>query len=77
MFAEPFQDAICGRPLGIAFDTISDDLIVADAYYGIWSVNTKTGDKKQLVKPNVKLDGEVGFNILTFFCKSKLKIFVI
>lgn len=49
----------CGRPLGIAFDTISDDLIVADAYYGIWSVNEKTGDKKQLVSPTIKLDGVV------------------
>ncbi|XP_037032227.1 adipocyte plasma membrane-associated protein-like isoform X2 [Bradysia coprophila] len=56
---ELYQDALCGRPLGIAFDTISDDLIVADAYYGIWSVNPKTGDKKQLVSPNEKLDGEI------------------
>lgn len=59
-FSEPYQQAKCGRPLGLAFDTISDDLIVADAYYGIWSVNPKTGDKKQLVSPNVKLDGDVG-----------------
>lgn len=59
-FSELYQQAKCGRPLGLAFDTISDDLIVADAYYGIWSVNPKTGDKKQLVSPNVKLDGDVG-----------------
>lgn len=61
--AEGFtEEAICGRPLGMAFDTIGNNLIVADAYYGIWSVDLKTGKKQQLVTPNEELDGEVSNN---------------
>ncbi|XP_058811751.1 adipocyte plasma membrane-associated protein Hemomucin [Topomyia yanbarensis] len=54
-----FEENVCGRPLGIAFDTQSDSLIVADAYYGIWLVELTTGDKKQLVSRDVVLDGKV------------------
>ncbi|KAG5679180.1 hypothetical protein PVAND_008769 [Polypedilum vanderplanki] len=48
----PVEESICGRPLGLAYDTINpDQLIVADAYYGIWELNVKTGQKKNLVSP--------------------------
>jgi adipocyte plasma membrane-associated protein len=46
----PVEEEICGRPLGLAYDTInSDTLIVADGYYGIWQLNVKSGQKKELV----------------------------
>ncbi|XP_055322327.1 adipocyte plasma membrane-associated protein Hemomucin [Sitodiplosis mosellana] len=53
------EEKICGRPLGLAFDTQGDNLIVADAYYGIWSVNLSNGKKTQLVSPTEELDGKV------------------
>lgn len=62
----PSEEHICGRPLGIAMDTQGDNLIVADAYYGIWEVNLKTDAKKQLVKP----DQEIGVKVN----KLKLKV---
>lgn len=40
---------ICGRPLGLAFDTITENLIVMDTSTGIFEFNTTTGQKKQLV----------------------------
>lgn len=55
----PVEEHICGRPLGLAMDTKGDNLIVADAYYGIWEVNLKTNDKKQLVRP----DQEIGVKV--------------
>lgn len=53
------EEDICGRPLGMAFDTIGNNLIVADAYYGIWMVDLKTGKKQQLIAPSDELDGQV------------------
>lgn len=41
------------------FDTIGNGLIVADAYYGIWSLDLDTGKKTQLVSPTEELDGKV------------------
>lgn len=55
------EESICGRPLGMAFDTISDNLIVSDAYYGIWSVDLNNGRKTQLVAPTEELDGKVKY----------------
>ncbi|XP_001863709.2 adipocyte plasma membrane-associated protein [Culex quinquefasciatus] len=52
------EEEICGRPLGLAFDTQGNNLIVADAYYGIWEVNLAHGDKKQLVSRDLVLDGK-------------------
>lgn len=52
------EESVCGRPLGMAFDTIGNNLIVADGYYGIWLVDLKTGKKQQLVAPTEELDGE-------------------
>lgn len=37
-----YEEKICGRPLGIRFDK-SGTLYAADAYYGIFKVNVKTG----------------------------------
>lgn len=53
------EEKICGRPLGLAFDTQGNNLIVADAYYGIWLVNLSNGKKTQLVTPTEELDGTV------------------
>ena len=63
IFAEgPHEESLCGRPLGLSFDTIGDNLIVNDAYYGLWQVDLKTGKKTQLVSPKDELDGKVSFD---------------
>lgn len=56
---EPHDPEICGRPLGFDFDTISDSLIVADAYHGLWSVDLKTLRKTQLIAADRVLPGDV------------------
>lgn len=39
----------------MAIDTQgTNNLIVSDAYYGIWQVNIDSGSKKLLVSPNVE-----------------------
>uniref|UniRef100_A0A182M2X2 Strictosidine synthase conserved region domain-containing protein n=1 Tax=Anopheles culicifacies TaxID=139723 RepID=A0A182M2X2_9DIPT len=53
-----FEEETCGRPLGLAFDTKGSNLIVGDAYYGIWSVDLTTGNKQQLVSPDTVLEGK-------------------
>lgn len=52
------EEAKCGRPLGLAFDANKDNLIIADAYYGIWQVNLTSGVKTLLVSPNEVLPGK-------------------
>nr|CAH7738619.1 unnamed protein product [Callosobruchus chinensis] len=52
-----YEEKICGRPLGIQFDK-NGKLIVADAYYGLFRVNIKTGDKELLVSPDQEIDGK-------------------
>lgn len=37
-----YEEAICGRPLGMHFDK-DGRLYVADAYYGLFKVDIKTG----------------------------------
>lgn len=54
-----FEESRCGRPLGLAFDTIGNNLIVADAYFGIWEVELTQGKKKQLISPHQVFDGKV------------------
>lgn len=54
-----FDERECGRPLGIAFDTQGNNLIVAEAYSGLWQVQIKTGERKQLVSLDEVLDGVV------------------
>lgn len=51
------EEKICGRPLGMAFDTLGNNLIVSDAYYGIWLVDLNNGKKTLLISPNEELDG--------------------
>lgn len=70
----PLEEPICGRPLGMAFDNQGNNLIVADAYYGIWLLNLDNGKKTLLVGPNEELDGKVNrlnVNQLNqfFYCK--------
>lgn len=48
----PNEEHICGRPTGLAMDTQGNNLIVVDAYYGLWEVNLKSSQKKQLVTPD-------------------------
>ncbi|XP_034662395.1 adipocyte plasma membrane-associated protein isoform X2 [Drosophila subobscura] len=54
-----YEESRCGRPLGLAFDTQGNNLIVADAYYGLWQVDLKTNKKTLLVSPAQELDGKV------------------
>lgn len=55
-----YEEAKCGRPLGLAFDTINNNnLIVADAYYGIWQVDITNGKKKQLISQYQTFDGKI------------------
>lgn len=55
---------ICGRPLGLAFDTIGDNLIVMDTSSGIFELNLKDGKKKQLVKSTDVIGSSVRFNLV-------------
>ena len=50
----------CGRPLGMRFNN-NGSLIVADAYKGLFSINTITGEKKLLFKPQASGDFSCGF----------------
>ncbi|XP_011181078.2 adipocyte plasma membrane-associated protein Hemomucin [Zeugodacus cucurbitae] len=55
---EIFEEARCGRPLGLAFDTQGNNLIVSDAYYGIWQIDLNTNQKKLLISPQQELPGK-------------------
>lgn len=59
----PEEEDICGRPLGLAFDTQGDNLIVVDSYYGLWEVNLNSKQKKQLVPPDQVIGVKVRFRI--------------
>jgi hypothetical protein len=50
-----YEEAKCGRPLGMAMDTLGNNLVVADAYYGIWLVNLDNNKKQVLVPANLVL----------------------
>ncbi|XP_005175371.2 adipocyte plasma membrane-associated protein Hemomucin [Musca domestica] len=52
------EESRCGRPLGLAFDTQGNNLLVADAYYGIWQVDLDSHKKKLLVSPQQVLPGK-------------------
>lgn len=55
-----YEEEICGRPLGFAFDPLNENqLIVADAYYGIFEVDIKSGKKNLLISPTKVLEGKV------------------
>ncbi|XP_012272003.1 adipocyte plasma membrane-associated protein [Orussus abietinus] len=56
---EDFWELIkCGRPLGLKFDK-HGALYVADAYYGIFKVDVRTGKYEKIVDPNVPIKGKV------------------
>jgi len=44
--------------LGLAFDTQGNNLIIADAYYGLWQVDLGTNKKTLLVSPAQELAGK-------------------
>lgn len=52
-----YQEHICGRPLGFQFDK-HGGLYVADAYYGIYKVDVKTGKQLQLVSMDQEINGK-------------------
>lgn len=58
----PDENSVCGRPLGMAFDTISENLIVTDTANGIFELNVENGKKKQIVSSKVELGSEVRLN---------------
>ncbi|KAG5597349.1 hypothetical protein H5410_038581 [Solanum commersonii] len=51
----PEMEHICGRPLGLRFDTKTGELYIADAYFGIQVVGPKGGLATPLVQ---KLEGK-------------------
>ncbi|XP_062706485.1 adipocyte plasma membrane-associated protein Hemomucin-like [Aedes albopictus] len=53
----PYHERECGHPLGIAFDTQGNNLIVIEPYFGIYQVQIKTGQKKLLVPLDQIIEG--------------------
>ncbi|KAH8306266.1 hypothetical protein KR018_005392 [Drosophila ironensis] len=53
-----YEESRCGRPLGLAFDTLGNSLIIADAYYGLWQVDLGSNKKTLLVSPAQQLAGK-------------------
>ncbi|XP_055586018.1 adipocyte plasma membrane-associated protein Hemomucin-like [Uranotaenia lowii] len=54
-----FAERECGRPLGMAFDTLGDNLIVVEPYFGIWLINIPSGHRKLLVSLDLVIGGKV------------------
>lgn len=52
-----WQEAKCGRPLGMQFDK-NGALYVCDAYYGIFKVDVKTGKYERIVNTDQSIDGK-------------------
>uniref|UniRef100_A0A0P4WRE4 Strictosidine synthase conserved region domain-containing protein n=1 Tax=Scylla olivacea TaxID=85551 RepID=A0A0P4WRE4_SCYOL len=52
----PWQEKVCGRPLGLRFG-LDGKLLVADAYLGLFSVDVDTGDKESLFNITEEIDG--------------------
>lgn len=42
------MESICGRPLGLKFNSVTCDLYIADAYFGLLKVGPAGGVAKQL-----------------------------
>ncbi|KAH8242920.1 hypothetical protein KR032_003035 [Drosophila birchii] len=53
-----YQDTVCGYPVGLAFDLKENNMVIADAYYGLWQVNLDTNRKTMLVSPEQVLPGK-------------------
>ena len=58
---DSFESVPCGRPLGMDFDTLGNNLIVSHSYHGIFEVNIDSGEQKHLVKN----DEVIGENVRT------------
>ncbi|XP_018715435.2 protein STRICTOSIDINE SYNTHASE-LIKE 10 [Eucalyptus grandis] len=56
---DPDKEQICGRPLGLKFNSATCDLYVADAYYGLLKVGPRGGIAHQLATSG----GGVPFNL--------------
>lgn len=54
----PWQEKICGRPLGLRFAP-DGRLIVVDAYLGLFALNVDTGEKERLFDPTLAIEGAV------------------
>lgn len=52
-----WDEAKCGRPLGIRFR--GDFMYACDAYYGVFKVDMKTGKYEQLVSMDVPIEGKL------------------
>lgn len=48
--------------MGLAFDTQGNNLLIADAYYGLWQVDLTSNKKKLLVSPQQELPGKDDVN---------------
>jgi len=55
--AKLWAEEVSGRPLGLRFNS-KGDLYVADAYYGLYKVDIKTGGVKCLYKSSDKVGGK-------------------
>ena len=63
--------ATCGRPLGMAFDTISENLIVMHSSDGVFVVDVKTGKQKRLVSNSDVIGDDVSEFLSSFKSISK------
>ncbi|KAK8750353.1 hypothetical protein OTU49_014787 [Cherax quadricarinatus] len=54
----PWQEKVCGRPLGLRFAP-DGRLLVADSYLGLFVVDVDTGEKEQLFDISQEIDGAV------------------
>nr|AWX92234.1 adipocyte plasma membrane-associated protein [Tetrastichus brontispae]AXA13074.1 adipocyte plasma membrane associated protein-like protein [Tetrastichus brontispae] len=53
-----WQEAKCGRPLGMKFDK-KGALYVCDAYYGVFKVDVKTGKYEKIVDNKTPIEGKI------------------
>ncbi|KAL5727556.1 hypothetical protein ACHQM5_000740 [Ranunculus cassubicifolius] len=77
---DPNSEYICGRPLGLKFDQVTSDLIVADAYHGLVKIPPTGGNATVLVSSaegvpfkflnNLSIDSE---NRIVYFTDSSTK----
>ncbi|XP_068218150.1 adipocyte plasma membrane-associated protein-like [Palaemon carinicauda] len=54
----PWQESVCGRPLGLRFAP-DGKLIVVDAYLGLFALDVETGKKESLFDIKQEIDGAV------------------
>ncbi|KAG5890711.1 hypothetical protein JTB14_016541 [Gonioctena quinquepunctata] len=52
-----YEERTCGRPQGLRFNK-QGTLYVADAYYGIMTINIHLGNKQVLVSPQEEIEGK-------------------